>query len=67
MARTMETHCDDLLRVRREEQDSERRIQRACATLPVTEAEKVAQREFANQRDLHRSAQEAVKEQIDRG
>jgi len=67
MARTMERHCDDLLHMTREERESKARVTRACATLPVDQADKVCREEFARQRDLRESAKQAVKEQLDRG
>lgn len=67
MARSMEKHCEELVRQRREMFASEARINRACSTLGRDEAREATQREFDRQRALRREAEESTAEQFEKG
>jgi len=64
---SLEKHCEEMLKQRRELRISERRINQACSTLPPEKAREAVDREFKRQRDLTDSATDSAAEQISKG
>jgi hypothetical protein len=67
MARSMEKHCEELVRQRREMFASEARINRACSTLGPDEAREKVQKEFDKQRAIREEATQSTAEQFEKG